>query len=271
VSCLKATLVSVVSILRCLPLLLSARPRTPLRVLCIMSFDMLHTLRNSEPLPGARHRVLAALLDFGASTNAMFDNKEYCREEIRRTRLILNDAGLTSLVEEFLRRLWKLERRRRSLHKGGRSYEIRSYRESVARLYLGVVATAATGADCIDEGIRATQYDGDFNILFRLVMQCQIIDDVLDYSRDRSAGLPSFLTATESLSEAITLTHQAACSYANTRDMPQSESEFPLRRALGVTSTCAKLMIQAGRWKIAYRHRLVEAGRCAKQTRQAVK
>src|SRR4051812_41176558 len=97
-SCLTSTLICVVSFLRCLPLFFSARPKTPLRVLCIMAFDTLHRLRHSEPLPVARRRMLAALLDFGACTNAMFDNKEYCRKEMRLTRRILDEAGLNSSV-----------------------------------------------------------------------------------------------------------------------------------------------------------------------------
>src|SRR5688500_3664238 len=71
---ISSTLISVMSCLRCLPLFCSARPKTPLRVLCVMAFDMLHMLRHSKPLPVTKHRMLAALLDFGACTNAMFDN-----------------------------------------------------------------------------------------------------------------------------------------------------------------------------------------------------
>ena len=40
------------SVRRCLPLLFSARPKTPLRVLCIMAFDTLHMLRSLETTAG---------------------------------------------------------------------------------------------------------------------------------------------------------------------------------------------------------------------------
>jgi hypothetical protein len=196
--------------------------------------------------------MLAALLDFGACTNAMFDNKDYCRKEIRLTRQILDEAGLNSFVEESLRRLGELERRRPSpLEDDWQFHKVRFYREAVVRLWLGIVATAAIGNHCIDEGIRATYCDDDLKILFRIVMQCQIIDDVLDYSKDMSAGLPSFLTASESPPEAIKLTHQAAFGYADNRDLPRSDDVFPLRIALFFASTCAKLMIQLGRWRFA--------------------
>jgi hypothetical protein len=247
VSCLTSTLISVISVLRCVSLFFSARPRTPLRVLCIIAFDVLHILRHSKPLPGTRRTILAALLDFGACTNAMLDNKDYCHEEIRRTRRILDEAGLNSLVEEFLRRLWELEKGRPTPLDAEQCCDVRAYREAVVRLFLGMVATTATGAHDIDEGIRATHRDDDLNILFRIAMQCQIIDDVLDYSKDRSARLPSFLTSSESLPEAMKLTRQAASAYADNRDSSRSDSVFPLRIALFVVSSCAKLMIQVGR------------------------
>jgi hypothetical protein len=247
---ISSTLISVISFLRCLPLFFSSRPKTPLRVLCVMAFDRLHMLRHSKPLPISKHRMLATLLDFGACTNAMFDNKDYCRKEIRLTRQILDEAGLNSLVEEFLRRLWELETRRPSpLEDDCHFHKVRSYREDVVRLFLGMVATTTIGTQCIDEGIRATYCDDDLQILFRIVMQCQIIDDVLDYSKDRSTGLPSFLTASASLPAAIKLTHQAAFGYADNRDLPRSDDVFPLRIALFFASTCAKLMIQLGRWR----------------------
>jgi hypothetical protein len=124
-----------------------------------------------------------------------------------------------------------------------------------------MVATTTIGNHCIDEGIRATYCDDDLKILFRIVMQCQIIDDVLDYSKDMSAGLPSFLTASESLPEAIKRTHQAALGYADNRDLPRSDDVFPLRIALFFASICAKLVIQAGRWRFACFKSDTSAGR----------
>jgi len=249
---ISSTLTSVRSVRRCLPLFVSARPRTPLRVLCVMAFDVLHQLRYSKPLPVATHRVLAALLDFGACTNAIFDEKAYRRKELELTRQILDEAGLHSMVEEVLRRLSELEGRRPAPFGDDRQFhEARSYREAVARLWLGTVAATAAGSRCLEEGILATYADDVLELLFRIVMQCQIIDDVLDYSRDASAGLPSFLTASASLPEAIERTHQAACEYAHHRDLPRSDDVLPLRVALGAASICARLMIRLARWRSA--------------------
>jgi hypothetical protein len=249
---ISSTLISIRSVRRCLPLFVSARPRTPLRVLCVMAFDALHQLRYSKPLPVATHRVLAALLDFGACTNAIFDDKEYSRKELELTRQILDEAGLHSIVEAVLRQLTDLEGRRPSPFGDDRRFhDAKSYREAVVRLWLGTVAATAAGSRCLEDGSLATYGDDVLEILFRIVMQCQIIDDVLDYSRDASAGLPSFLTASASLPEAIKQTHQASCEYAHHRDLPRSDDVFPLRTALATASICAKLLLLLRRWRCA--------------------
>lgn len=247
---ISSTLTSVRSVRRCLPLFLAARPRTPLRVLCIVAFDARHRLRHAKPLPVSTHQVLAALLDFGACTNAIVDHKPYSHEDLDRSRRILDEAGLQSIVDELLERLWDLETRRPPPFGDDRQcHDVRSHREAVARLWLGTVAATAAGSRCVEDGIRATYADDVLDLLFRIVMQCQIIDDAIDYSRDASAGLPSFLTASASFPDAIDQTYQAACDYARHRDLPRSGDALPFRVALGIASACAKLMIRLSRWR----------------------
>src|SRR5262249_37692999 len=134
------------------------------------------------------------------------------------------------------------------------------YREAVVRLSLGMVTSTANGKQSLDEGIRAIRCNADLNILFRIVMQCQIIDDVLDYSKDMSAGLPSFLTATKSLPEAFELTRLAALGYADNRNLPRTGDVFPLRLALMLVSISTKLVLVLGRWwqRVHLGHRLTE-------------
>lgn len=242
--------IAVTSLLRGLPLFFAARPRTPLRVLCIMAFDTLHRLRTSQRLPSHRVRVLAALLDFGACANAAFDGKKFCPREFHRTRQLLEDAGFGSTAEEYWRRIQELERRRPCLDGNRLQFQrVRSYREDVVQLSLGVLTTAAFGLDCLDDGIQAIRAESDLAIVFRVVMQCQIIDDVVDYSQDAAAGLPSFLTAPESLPRTFELTCQAACGYANGQGLPRSGDVLPLRLALFAVSAVAKLLISLGRWR----------------------
>lgn len=246
---ISSSLIAVICLLRGLPLFISARPKTPLRVLCIMAFDTLHMLRNAKQLSAPKLRVLAALLDFGACANAAFDDKACCPYECRVALQLLEEAGIRSSVVEYLRRLTDLESGR-PLAGGDRwqFHEVALYREAVVRLSLGMLATTANVSQCLDEGIQATYCDPDLKILFRIVMQCQIIDDVLDYSKDLSAGLPSFLTASKSLAQAFELTRLAALGYADDRELPPTGGVFPLRSALILVSTCTKLVLFLVRW-----------------------
>jgi hypothetical protein len=81
-------------------------------------------------------------------------------------------------------------------------------------------------------------------------MQCQIIDDVLDYTEDVSAGLPSFLTASASLPQAMELTAEAARSYAAGLAGSSGNGVFPLRMALCVFTAVTKLIL-----RVAHRRR----------------
>ena len=72
---ISSTLIATISLARGLSLLLSGRPRTLLRVLCIAAFDTLQVLRRGKRLPTPRLKTLAALLDFAACANAAFDHK----------------------------------------------------------------------------------------------------------------------------------------------------------------------------------------------------
>jgi len=247
---ISSILITVRCFLRGLPLFVCDRPLTPLRVLCIMAFDTVHMIRDGKPLPMRTLRILAAFLDFGACANAAFDKKKCRRHEYRKTLQLLEEAGIRTTVVEYLRRLKELETRRPL--PGGDYWQFQkvgSYREAVVRLSLGMVATTANFKQCLDEGIRATRYEGDLSILFQIAMQCQIIDDVLDYSTDMPAGLPSFLTACKSLSQAYELTRLASLAYADDQGLPRTGDLFPLRSALFLVSTCTKLVIFLGRWR----------------------
>jgi hypothetical protein len=214
-----------------------------------MALDTLHVLRTSKPLPRQKVRVLAAVLDFAACANAALDHKGFCPKEYQAARQWLNNAGVAAPVEEYLRQLQELERRRPAPGGDQRRFdEVRSYREAVARLSLGAVAAIALGQESVEDGIRATYGDQDLATLFRIVMLCQIIDDVLDYREDVSAGLPSFLTASASLPQAIHWTAATAQNYAAPGDSRQSASTFPLRLALRAVSLLATLVIRAHQW-----------------------
>jgi hypothetical protein len=237
--------VSVTRLLRGLPLLFRSAPRTPLRVLCIIALDTLHVLRYSRPLPRKRISELALLLDFQACTNAVWDRKKFCEVDYRAIRQRLENAGLGLCIEEYLTRLRELETRRPPIGGDHRRFdEVRAYREAVARLSLATVVAVALDAECCNHEIEATHCDNDVEALFRIVMQCQIIDDVVDYAEDRSRGLPSFLTACASLPQAIALTAEAARDYAASPERSSGNAVFPVRMALRVCTAVTRLVVR---------------------------
>jgi hypothetical protein len=240
--------VSLACFLGGLPLFFCATPKTPLRVLCVIALDTVHLLRHGRRLPRSRCKQLAAFLDFQACTNAVWDGKDLCAPEYRALRQRLERVGLGVWITEYLSRLRELETRRPPL--GGelqRFDDVRSYREAVARLSLATITAIALNAECLDEGIRATYCDSDVAALFRMAMQCQIMDDVIDYRKDLSAGLPSFLTASASLPQAIAWTADAARVYAASRGASAGGGVFPLEAALHVITLATKLVVGVAR------------------------
>lgn len=230
---LREIVVSAWCLVRRLPLFFRATPRTPLRVLGIVAFDTLHVLRTSRPLSRQKVEELAAFLDFEGCANAEWDNKDLCETECRAIRQRLEDAGLGACIEKYRQTLRSLEGTRPS--PGGdhhRFEEVRRYREHVAHLSLSTAAGIAL--------LPPNGDDDDVETLCRILMQCQIIDDVLDYSEDAAAGLPSFLTASESRADAVVWTGQAATSYAILSASQKRSTLFPFRVALWVFTLAAK-------------------------------
>jgi hypothetical protein len=246
---LRSGLVSITCLLRGVPLFFSTAPRTPLRTLCIVALDTIHVLRHSQPLSRQRRQELATFLDFQACTNALWDRKTLCAEEYQAQRQYLENAGLGPWIAEYVVRLRELETRRPQVGGDRRRFDaVRSYREAVARLSLATITAIALDAEDLDEGIRATHDDGDVAALFRMAMQCQIIDDVVDYEEDLAAALPSFLTASASLPQALSWTAEAARRYALVPAHSAGRSVLPLRVAVHLLTMVTKVVIAvAGR------------------------
>ncbi len=250
---LSAVLAAAISFLRGLPLFVSGRPKTPLRVLCLMAFDTVHVLRNSQRMSSHTMQNLATLLDLGACANDFFDKKNFSRQEYRVTRRLLEKTKSSAMVNEYIRRLRNLENQRPLPGGDDQQHgQAQAYRESVIRLSLGKIATTALGNLTIEDGIQATFNDEDLETLYRIVMLCQIIDDVLDFKKDKDDGLPTFLTAHASPSQALSLTSKAAKQYFDQRSLSSSPHVFPFSVALWGVSALAKVAIMYGYWRLKW-------------------
>jgi hypothetical protein len=234
---LQASLISLLCLLRGLPLFFRASPQTPLRVLGIIALDTLHVLRYSRPLPRTRISELAMFLDLEGCANAAWDHKRRCEEEYETIRQRLEHAGLGPCLDAYLCSLREIESHRPPIGGDRRRFdEVRAYREGVARLSLSTAAEIALGPDYPRD-------HRDVDTLFLTLMQCQVIDDVLDYDEDVAAGLPSFLTAAASLPLGFELTAASVRRYA-----AGSPGLLPLRVALTVITAMATVVVQGGSW-----------------------
>ena len=241
---MRTSLASLACLFRNISFLFRAAPATPLRVLCIIALDTIQVLRSSSPLTRQRREELSILLDFQACTNAAWDGKPFRPSEYHALRERLEAAGLASWIREYLERLRRLETERPTVGDGVQRFDaVREYREAVVRLSLATVAGIALNARHVDEVIDATDADCDVALLFQMAMQCQVIDDVLDYRKDLASGLPSFMTAAP-LPYAVASTARAVRSYGRSRS--HSRGMLPLRLALSVLTALAGFSVRVG-------------------------
>lgn len=262
----RAALASLASVARGLPCFFRARPATPLRVLCIVALETIHLCRRSKAFTRRRREELAILLDFQACMNAAWDDKPSRPFEWQALRERLEAAGLAMWVEEYLERLRYLEIGRPRVGDGIQRFDgVCEYREAVVRLSLATVAGVALNLGNLDEAIEATQADGDVSALVDLAMQCQVIDDVLDYREDVVSELPSFLTAAP-LPQALASTARVVQSHR--RDCNSTRPMLPFRLVRSLLTAVAAAAVRAARW--IHDERLAEARRSAGQleTRQ---
>lgn len=232
-------------LMRALLLLPGGSPKTPLRVLAIAALDFVHRHRASRPIPRSRLRDMALCLDYQANTNAMWDHKRFDLAGYDVVGRRLEIHGQAPRLAEYGARLQRLEMQRPAMGGGVRELaEARAYREAVAQVSLATVAAIAFEIS-LDTALGKIDNDADLNALFRLTMQCQIVDDVLDYDDDLLAGLPSFLTGATSMSVAL---DSAAVSVHNYGAIPV-RAELPLHVALSALTLLTKIVLRASSWR----------------------
>lgn len=242
----RAALASLVSVVRSLPSFFRARPATPLRVLCIVALETIHVRRRSKAFTRRRREDMAILLDFQACMNAAWDDKPCRASEWQALRERLDAGGLAMWVEEYLERLRQLETGRPRVGGGVQRFDgVREYREAVVRLSLATLAGVALNMGHVDEAIEATRTDGDLAALVDLAMQCQVIDDVLDYREDAASGLPSFMTAMP-LPQALASTARVVQSHG--RGVTSTCAMLPFRLARCVLTVAAAASVRAASW-----------------------
>src|SRR5688572_5154688 len=178
---------AVAAVMVCSPMLLEARPRTPLRVFCIAAFEYLARLRGGT-LGRQRRVAIAHACDFGSLRDEYYDEQKLNLTEYRSLRSTLRRIAPERATFRYIRELRNAERGRPVLSASTRGVgnAIIGYRASVIDLslrWLQVISGSAV------EGVK-------FHSLVSLVCLMQLADDLLDWKDDQAGRCPSYVTAT---------------------------------------------------------------------------
>lgn len=177
---------AVSAVMVCSSMFLEARPRTPLRVFCIVAFEYLARLGES-PLGRRRRVAIAHACDFGSLRDEYYDQQKLDVTEYRTLRGALRRIAPEAATSRYIQQLRKAERGRPILSPGtpGVANATIGYRKSVIHLSLRWLQVIS--------GLAIER--GKFHSIVSLVCLMQLADDLLDWKDDQASGCPSYVTA----------------------------------------------------------------------------
>jgi hypothetical protein len=246
--------------MRAIAIYFRGQTTTPLRALCIAAFDFLHATRHGRRLDMGTCGAIAAFLELGACMNRLLDGKLKHGESAERQQMksyleALKAQGQEELVRLYLECLQSLEHNRPAPGDGFFNFAgVLIYRQDVVRLSLGATSVLACLSPDLKSGITATQDENLVNILFRIVMLCQIIDDLIDARKDLAAGLPSFVTLFPDMKTALAKASNISQLYAAARYQIQSREMVLLKLLLVITATITRMVILGVSLKTGFQH-----------------
>ena len=178
------------AVMVCSPLLLAARPKTPLRVFCIAAFEFLARLRGGT-LGSRRRLAMAHACDFGSLRDDYYDHRRLDATEYRSLRCKLRHMAPEAATSRYIRQLREAERNRPNLVPG-----MAASTPEVAN------AVIAYRTGVLDLSLRWMQEISGlsiesvkFHVLLSLIGLMQLADDLLDWKDDQAVRRPSYVTA----------------------------------------------------------------------------
>jgi hypothetical protein len=177
---------AVSAVMFCSPLLLAPRPKTPLRVFCIVAFEFLARLHGGT-LGRRRRMAMAHACDFGSLRDDYYDHRKLDANEYRSLRCKLRGLAPEGATSRYIRQLRQAERSRPVLAEcsPGVTMAVVAYRTSVLDLSLRWMQELS---GLSTESVK-------FHVLLSVVGLMQIADDVLDWKDDQADRRPSYVTA----------------------------------------------------------------------------
>jgi len=174
------------SLLTCIPMLLSRRPQTPLRVLCISAFEYLARSKGRK-LDRTARIALGYACDLGALRNDFYDQRELNRRFYRELRCELRRMAPRAATIRYIRDLRRVERDRPACGPNGFSEPraVVEYRTRV--LEVSLLWLQAISRRSIEPRL--------FQAVVALVGLVQLVDDLLDWKDDWACRRPTYVTA----------------------------------------------------------------------------
>jgi hypothetical protein len=220
-----------------LRLVVERQPGTPLRVLSLVAIDAASRLRGNILKPEQRQAVIDGM-ELGALLNDRFDGDAHDRNALSTLVGRFAQSGHRKVVRAYAKRLRALERLRP--HLGGGSSAIGTYRENVNRVSLGLL-WALAGDRTLASAELEIVVEEDLRLLFRIVMQTQVIDDVLDVRLDRRRGLPSFASGPDASAHSL----GGWVSVYSDPNPIRLDQNFCLQITLRIVAALARALIKA--------------------------
>jgi hypothetical protein len=178
--------IAAASLLTCIPMIWAARPRTPLRVLCVGAFEYLARLQG-QGLGRAGRLALAHACDVGALCNDFYDQREFDRSVYRKLRRDLKRLARESATQRYIRELRQAERHRPAAGTHGFDDPSAVIHYRVRVLVVSLAWLRAISGQPTEQR--------SLNGLVALVGLVQLVDDLLDWKDDCACRRPSFVTA----------------------------------------------------------------------------
>ena len=211
------------------------QPTTPLRVLSLIAIDAALRARGTKFVADRRQAVIEAM-ELGALLNDRFDGDAYNPAALRVRVAWFATSPHREVVWNYAKRLRRLERARPDSSECATA--VKRYRENVNSLSLATLWALAHALTLANAEMEIER-ESDLRLLFKIVMQTQLIDDVLDVRHDRCRGLPSFTTGPE-----VTATSLSAMVSIYSESGPiLFDRNFCLRVALKIVAASARIVI----------------------------
>jgi hypothetical protein len=171
--------------------LITCRPETPLRACALIAIETILRGRG-RLLKSESRQTLIAAMELGALLNDRLDGDPYEINALRAAAARFSKSEHREIIRSYIAGLRCFEHERPDCQ--DEITTIALYRERVNHISLAMLWAIASNTS-FESARDEILHSSDLNLLFRMVMQCQLIDDAMDLRKDLLKNLPSFATA----------------------------------------------------------------------------